>query len=145
MITLQYVISSILFIIPFIVAGIIEATFDKLFLKTGRVLDLTNLGPNGVAGDYQFLSSSGSNSVFKVEDTSTGKTYLLIGTNNPYVFYGADAGIANPTEKDYLKNRLEVKFTSDKKCNITFTQISSETTLIPEAKDFIVQTRVFKD
>lgn len=104
MITLQYVISSILLIFPFIIAGIIEAVYDKLFLKRGKVLDLTR-----AASTPPFLTT-GTNfrSVFSF---NSGGAREAIGTENPLVFYVTDADVVPTSLGDY-KNTLEVKFSS---------------------------------
>lgn len=110
MANLQYIFSSFLLIIPFIIAGIIEAVYDSLFLKFGKVLNLTNKIPDdplglGIAvnGDTTFRS------VFLYDAGGTNARYL-IGSNNPNVFFATDAG-ATPTRLSDYKNRLEAKFT----------------------------------
>ena len=104
MITLQYVISSILLIFPFIIAGIIEAVYDKLFLKQGKVLDLSQADST-----INFLTT-GTNfrSVFSFD---SGGPREAIGTENPLVFYVTDTGVVPTSLGDY-KNTLEVKFSS---------------------------------
>ena len=109
MITLQYVISSILLIFPFIIAGIIEAVYDKLFLKRGKVLDLP------VSATPAF-STTGLNfrSVFSFD---SGGAREAIGSENPLVFYVTDAGVVPTSLGDY-KNTLEVKFLGSFKFNV---------------------------
>ena len=106
MITLQYVISSILLIFPFIIAGIIEAAYNQLFLKRGKVLDLASATPDGVAPT--FTHSNTFRSVFQF--TFGGLVRHVIGSENPLVFYATDTGVTPTSIGDY-KNKLEAKFT----------------------------------
>jgi hypothetical protein len=111
MITLQYVISSILLIFPFIIAGIIEAVYDKLFLKLGKVLNLAS-------GDITYdpgLSCTFNNtfrSVF-LFDAGAGRQCYLIGTENPNVFLATNlAAVAPvPTNLSDYSNKFEIRFT----------------------------------
>ena len=106
MITLQYVISSILLIFPFIIAGIIEAVYDKLFLKRGKVLDLTKSSIGA-----SFILDTSFHSVFRFNG-GVQQCYL-IGTENPNVFLATDLapGAPIPTSLDDYSNRFEVRFT----------------------------------
>ena len=117
MITLQYVISSFLLIIPFIIAGVIEATVNKLFLKTGRVLDLrrATYTAGGAAAP-----GSGERTVFQLNAT-TG-TYQLIGSNSPYVFFGATGA---PTSLSDYDTKFTVVFTSPLEFNIQQEDVSA--------------------
>ena len=108
MITLQYVISSILLIFPFIIAGIIEAVYDKLFLKRGKVLDLSRANST-----IAFLRTGlNFRSVFSF---NSGGQREAIGTENPLVFYVTDPGVVPTSLGDY-KNILEAKFSSSFDC-----------------------------
>lgn len=120
MITLQYVISSFLLIIPFIIAGVIEATVNKLFLKTGRVLDLQEA--NAYTSGGVTAPGVGERSVFTLT-TTTGGTYQLIGSNSPYVFFGA-AGVAAPASLSDYDTKFTVVFTSPLDFNIQQEDVS---------------------
>tara|TARA_R110001592_G_scaffold18816_5_gene77655 strand:- start:7045 stop:8046 length:1002 start_codon:yes stop_codon:yes gene_type:complete len=111
MITLQYVISSILLIFPFIIAGIIEAVYDKLFLKRGKVLDLASGDIN-----YNAAQSCAFDNTFRsvfLFDTNAGQRCYLIGTENPNVFLATDlAAVAPvPTALSDYSNKFEIRFT----------------------------------
>ncbi len=110
MANLQYIFSSFLLIIPFIIAGIIEAVYDSLFLKLGKVLDLTNpIGNNPLGLGIVVTPNTTFRSVFLYDDTGANPRFL-IGSNNPNVFFATDAGVTPTSLSDY-KNRLEIKFT----------------------------------
>ena len=106
MANLQYIFSSFLLIIPFIIAGIIEAVYDSLFLKQGKILNLANPAYTPPLT----VTTTGTNfrSVF-VYDTAANQREL-IGSNNPNVFFATDAGVT-PTRLSDYNNRLEAKFT----------------------------------
>ena len=74
MITLQYVISSILLIFPFIIAGIIEAAYDQLFLKRGKVLDLASADNTG--GAPAFTPNNTFRSIFQF-NTAEGDRQVI--------------------------------------------------------------------
>ena len=109
MITLQYVISSILLIFPFIIAGIIEAAYDQLFLKRGKVLDLSL-----ATGAPVFTANNTFRSVFEF---NFGGARQVIGSENPLVFYATDGGVTPTSIGDY-KNKLEAKFTDSLNFNL---------------------------
>ena len=112
MITLQYVISSILLIFPFIIAGIIEAAYDQLFLKRGKVLDLSVA--TGTGGAVAFTVDNTFRSVFQFDN---GGVRQVIGSENPLVFYATDPTVTPTSIGDY-KNKLEAKFTDSLNFNL---------------------------
>ena len=132
MVNLQYIISSFLLIIPFVIAGIIDATYDKLFLKNGKVLELSKATLTG--GWTCTLNSGGYKSSFLLSDGGTN--YYLIGSNNPYVFFASD-GVTPPANQGDYKNRIEVKFTSNLGFNLLLNGNQLTTGTFPTKREFL--------